>query len=126
MGLKPRSSKMALYCRTILCQDTQHKELKILLVLEAKLKGKTEQYSLINKAIYTALFVRNKTLRLWMDVKAHDKYDLNKYCAVLAKEFDFAKNYSQFNHFENRLRALSGVETRFLSKQNRVYMSRFY
>ena len=42
--------------------------------------------------------------------------------------------YSQFNHFENILRALSGVETRLLSgvetrclsKQNRVYMSRFY
>ncbi|MFN5814567.1 MAG: RNA-guided endonuclease TnpB family protein, partial [Pseudanabaena sp.] len=55
-----------------------------MLVLEAKLKGKTEQYNLINEAIRTALFVRNKALRLWMDVKDSDKYDLNKYCAVLA------------------------------------------
>ncbi|MFN8784827.1 MAG: RNA-guided endonuclease TnpB family protein, partial [Pseudanabaena sp.] len=62
-----------------------------MLVLEAKLKGKTEQYNLIDEAIRTALFVRNKALRLWMDVKDSDKYDLNKYCAVLAKEFEFAK-----------------------------------
>jgi putative transposase len=26
-----------------------------------------------------------------MDVKDSDKYDLNKYCALLAKEFEFAK-----------------------------------
>ncbi|MFM7888495.1 MAG: RNA-guided endonuclease TnpB family protein, partial [Pseudanabaena sp.] len=50
-----------------------------MLVLEAKLKGKTEQYSLIDEAIRTALFLRNKALRLWMDVKGSDKYDLNKY-----------------------------------------------
>jgi putative transposase len=62
-----------------------------MLVLEAKLKGKTGQYNLIDEAIRTALFVRNKALRLWMDVKDSDKYDLNKYCAVLAKEFEFAK-----------------------------------
>ncbi|MEI6328099.1 MAG: hypothetical protein WCP16_02615 [Pseudanabaena sp. ELA645] len=30
-----------------------------MLVLEAKVKGKTEQYSLIDEAIRTALFVRN-------------------------------------------------------------------
>ena len=51
---------------------------KSMLVLEAKLKGKTEQYNLIDEAIRTALFVRNKALRLWMDVKDSDKYDLNK------------------------------------------------
>ncbi|MFN7716364.1 MAG: RNA-guided endonuclease InsQ/TnpB family protein [Pseudanabaenaceae cyanobacterium] len=62
-----------------------------MLVLEAKLKGKIEQYNLIDEAIRTALFVRNKALRLWMDVEGSDKYALNKYCSVLAKEFDFAK-----------------------------------
>ena len=51
---------------------------KSMLVLEAKLKGKTEQYNLIDEAIRTALFVRNKALRLWMDAKDSDKYDLNK------------------------------------------------
>ncbi len=62
-----------------------------MLVLEAKLKGKTEQYELPHLWGCTPLFVRNKALRLWMDVKDSDKYDLNKYCALLAKEFEFAK-----------------------------------
>ena len=62
-----------------------------MLILEAKLNGKTEQYALIDEAIRTALFCRNKALRFWMDNKGVNKYDLNKYMAVLAKEFDFAK-----------------------------------
>ena len=40
-----------------------------MLVLEAKLKCKTGQYNLMDEAICTALFVRNKALRLWMDKK---------------------------------------------------------
>jgi putative transposase len=62
-----------------------------MLVLEAKLKGKTEQYNLIDEAIRTALFVRNKVLRYWMDNRGVGKYDLSAQCAILAKEFDFAK-----------------------------------
>ncbi len=62
-----------------------------MLVLEAKLKGKTGQYGLIDEAIRTALFVRNKALRHWMDNRGASKYDLSALCAVLAKEFDFAK-----------------------------------
>ncbi len=62
-----------------------------MIVLEAKLKGKTEQYVLIDEAIRTALFCRNKALRYWMDNEKVDGYDLNKQMAVLAKEFDFAK-----------------------------------
>ena len=56
-----------------------------MLVLEAKLKGKTEQYGLIDDAIRTALFCRNKALRYWMDHRDANKYDLNKYMAVLAR-----------------------------------------
>ena len=47
-----------------------------MLVLEAKLKGKTEQYGLIDEAIRTVLFVRNKALRYWMDNRGPGKYDL--------------------------------------------------
>lgn len=61
-----------------------------MLVLEAKLKGKQSQYSLIDDAIRTALFIRNKALRHWMDNQDVSKNDLQKLCAVLAKEFDFA------------------------------------
>ncbi|XZF61504.1 MAG: RNA-guided endonuclease InsQ/TnpB family protein [Gloeotrichia echinulata DVL01] len=63
-----------------------------MLVLEAKVKGKQSQYNLIDEAIRTALFIRNKALRHWMDNKDVGKNDLQKLCAVLAKEFDFADN----------------------------------
>jgi putative transposase len=62
-----------------------------MLVLEAKLKGKEEQYNLVEEAIRAALFCRNKALRYWLDNEKVSGYDLNKQMAVLAKEFDFAK-----------------------------------
>ncbi|BAY43418.1 transposase [Scytonema sp. HK-05] len=65
-------------------------KIKTMLVLEAKLKGKQSQYNLLDEAIRTALFVRNKALRHWMDNKDVGKNDLQKLCSVLAKEFDFA------------------------------------
>lgn len=65
------------------------------MILDYKAVGNSEQYRAIDDALRTAQFVRNKALRLWIDAKdATDKvgkYDLNKYCAVLAKEFDFAR-----------------------------------
>jgi len=65
-----------------------------MIVYEFKAKGKDWQYQAIDEAIKTSQFVRNKCLRLWMDAKREDKidkYKLNKYCAVLAKEFTWAK-----------------------------------
>lgn len=61
-----------------------------MLVLEFKAYGKQNQYSGIDEAIRTGQFIRNKCLRLWMDEPGKTKYDLNKYCAVLASEFPFA------------------------------------
>ena len=91
-----------------------------MLVLEAKLKGKTEQYALIDEAIRTALFVRNKALRLWMDVKDRDKYDLNKYCAVLAKEFDFAKKLNSTARQASAERAWSAISKFFDNCKKKV------
>jgi len=62
-----------------------------LLVLEFKIRAKAEQFALIDEAIRTAQFVRNSCLRYWIDNKGVSKFDLNKQCAVLAKEFDWAK-----------------------------------
>jgi len=62
-----------------------------MLVVEAKLKGKDEQFRLVDEAIRTVQFVRNKALRFWMDKRGKSQYDLNKYCAVLAKEFEWAR-----------------------------------
>jgi putative transposase len=91
-----------------------------MLVLEAKLKGKTEQYNLIDEAIRTALFVRNKALRLWMDVKDSDKYDLNKYCAVLAKEFKFAKKLNSQARQASAERAWSAINRFFENCKKKI------
>jgi putative transposase len=91
-----------------------------MLVLEAKLKGKTEQYNLIDEAIRTALFVRNKALRLWMDVKDSDKYDLNKYCSVLAKEFEFAKKLNSQARQASAERAWSAINRFFYNCKKKV------
>lgn len=61
-----------------------------MLVLEFKADGKTLQFNAINEAIRVTQFIRNKSIRFWMDGNAKSCFDLNKYTAVLAKEFDFA------------------------------------
>ena len=60
-----------------------------MLVFEAKLKGKPEQFKQIDKAIRTGQFVRNSCLRYWEDNRGVGKNDLQKYCAVLAKKSEF-------------------------------------
>ncbi|MEH2040724.1 RNA-guided endonuclease InsQ/TnpB family protein [Nostoc sp.] len=61
-----------------------------MIVYEFKVKGKEKQYRAIDEAIRTSQFIQNKCLRYWMDNKNIGRYDLNKYCAVLAAEFPFA------------------------------------
>ncbi len=61
-----------------------------MIVYEFKVKGKDRQYYAIDEAIRTSQFIQNKCLRYWMDNKNVGRYDLNKYCAVLAAEFPFA------------------------------------
>ncbi|MEQ9236335.1 hypothetical protein [Coleofasciculus sp. E2-BRE-01] len=61
-----------------------------MIVFEFKVKAKPTQYAAIDEAIQTSQFVQNKCLRYWMDNEGASKYDLNKYCSVLAKEFSFA------------------------------------
>ena len=61
-----------------------------MLVLEFKAQVKSSQFAAVDEAIRTAKFIRNSCIRLWMDVKGTSKNDLQKYCAVLAKQFSFA------------------------------------
>jgi putative transposase len=63
-----------------------------MLVYEFKAYGTSQQFNLVDEAIRTVQFVRNKCLRLWIDGGAKNGYDLNKYCATLANEFSFAKS----------------------------------
>jgi len=61
-----------------------------MIMLEFKLVGAARQYAALDEAIRTTQFVRNKCVRKWCDERGVKPYDLNKYCAVLAKEYDFA------------------------------------
>jgi len=58
-------------------------------IVEYKLVANRQQGQRIEEAIRCVQFVRNKALRLWRDTNAKP-YDLNRYCAVLAKEYAFA------------------------------------
>lgn len=61
-----------------------------MLVFEFKCAGTTIQYQKIDEAIRITKFLRNKCLRYWLEHPNTKYYDLNKYTAILAKEFDFA------------------------------------
>ena len=63
----------------------------VLFVLEAKLRGSTKQFAVIDEMIRTAGFVRNSCIRHWMDNRGVGQYDLSALCAVLAKEYEWAK-----------------------------------
>ena len=61
-----------------------------MLVFEAKLKGTDEQYRALDEALRTARFVRNSCLKYWINNRDIGRYDLNKYCKILANNPDFA------------------------------------
>jgi putative transposase len=83
-----------------------------MIVLEMKAVLKPSQCTAIDDAIRTVQFIRNKALRLWMDAKREDKvdkYSLNKYCAVLAKEFKFASELNSTARQASAERAWSAI-----------------
>ena len=87
-------------------------------VLEYKVKAHKHQLNAIDEAIRTARFVRNKALRYWMDASREQKvnrYDLNKYCRVLAKEFSFVKDLNSEARQVSAERAWAGI-ARFYEK----------
>lgn len=61
-----------------------------MLIFEYKLRGNKAQYQAIDEAIRITQFIRNTCLRLWMDRRGVNGYDLNVACTQLAKEFPFA------------------------------------
>ncbi len=83
-----------------------------MIIYEFKVKGKDAQYRAIDEAIRTSQFIQNKALRYWMDNKKVSKYDLNKYCAVLASEFNFASELNSMARQSAAERAWSAI-TRF-------------
>jgi len=62
------------------------------LVLEYKAVVKSSQAKLIDEAIRTSQFVRNKVLRYWMDNRGLGKKELYQYNTQLRAEFDLVKD----------------------------------
>lgn len=80
-----------------------------MIVYEFKCKGKSAQYEAIDDAIRTSQFIQNKCLRYWMDNEKIGKYDLNKYCAMLAAEFPFADELNSMARQSSAERAWSAI-----------------
>ena len=80
-----------------------------MLVFEAKLEGKSEQYQRLDEAIHTARFIRNSCIRYWIDTKGVNRYDLSAYCAVLAKEFPWAAKLNSMARQASAERAWSSI-----------------
>jgi putative transposase len=85
-----------------------------MIVLEFKLKGKLQQYRVIDEMIRTAQFIRNKALRYWMDNSCVKLSDLYKQCAVLAKEFEWAGKLNSMARQASAERAIFAIQ-RFYS-----------
>ena len=81
-----------------------------MIVLETKLRGNPTQFALIDEAMRTAQFIRNKCLRYWMDNKRVDQYDLSKLCAVLAKEFEWAGKLNSMARQASAERAWTAIK----------------
>ncbi len=82
-----------------------------MLIYEAKLRGTQEQYGALDEAIRSANFVRNSCLRYWMDTPRVGRYDLNKYCKVLADDprFPWAKKLNSMARQASAERAWSAI-----------------
>ncbi|BAY45597.1 transposase [Scytonema sp. HK-05] len=92
-----------------LCYNYVNKFDVKMLVFEAKLEGTGEQYGKLNEAIRTARFVRNSCVRYWMDNKDIGRYELSAYCAVLAQQFEWAKNLNSMARQASSERAWSAI-----------------
>ena len=84
-----------------------------MIVLEFKLKGRQKQYQIVDEMIRTAQFIRNKTLRYWMDNLGVKLSDLYKQCAVLAHEFEWAKKLNSMARQASAERTILSIQRFF-------------
>ncbi len=63
-----------------------------MIVLEYKLKGKSEQFCRIDDAIRTAQFIRNKCIRLWRDNRGINKTLMFRYNTELRATYPWCHN----------------------------------
>lgn len=62
-----------------------------MIVLEFKLKGKSPQFAAVDAAIRTTQFIRNKSIRYWMDNEGVGRKELMRHNTALRGEFDWCK-----------------------------------
>ena len=91
-----------------------------MLIFEFKAYGKVNQFQAVNEAIRTVQFVRNSCIRLWMDNKKTGKSDLQKYCAVLAKQFSFASELNSMARQASAERAWSSINRFYENCKKRI------
>ena len=91
-----------------------------MIVLEAKLRGEETQYRALDEALRTARFIRNSCIRYWMDNKGIGRYELSKYCAVLAAEFEWADNLNSMARQAHAERAWSAISRFFDNCKKKV------
>src|SRR4028119_431908 len=84
-----------------------------MIILEFKLKGKAQQYRIIDDMIRTAQFVRNRTLRYWIDNQGVKLIDLYKQCAIMAKEFEWAGKLNSMARQASAERAICAIQRFF-------------
>jgi putative transposase len=85
-------------------------------VLEYKIKAKPQQYQAIDEAIRTVQFIRNKSIRYWMDAPKDvkiNRFSLNKYSTELRNEFVFVKD-------------LNSMAVQVAAERGWLAISRFY
>ena len=88
-----------------------------MIVLEFKLKGKVQQYRVIDEMIRTSQFVRNKTLKYWIDNQGVNLVDLYKQCAIMAKEFEWAGKLNSMARQASAERAIFAIQRFFANCQ---------
>ena len=84
-----------------------------MIALEFKLKGKAQQYRVIDDMIRTAQSARNKTLRYWIDNQGVKLVNLYKQCAIMAKEFGWAGKLNSMARQASAERAIFAVQRFF-------------
>ena len=82
-----------------------------MLVFESKLDGMQQQYDALDEAIRTARFIRNSCLKYWQENKGIGRYDLSRYCAILADcpDFPWAKKLNSMARQASAERAWSAI-----------------
>ncbi|NJR49315.1 MAG: transposase [Leptolyngbyaceae cyanobacterium CSU_1_3] len=80
-----------------------------MLVFEFKTYGKATQFNAIDEAIRVTQFIRNKSIRLWMDGEAKSWIELSRHCALIAKAFDFANKLNSMARQASAERAWAAI-----------------